>query len=127
MQPAGVSPTSNEPFTGKTVGDYVLRERVGKGTFGSVYRATKSDGTVVAIKIISRAGMLDHNKQPTRLMDQFNKEVDIMRIINHPKIIKFRDPSVHMSVYIICKGIVNNKCLSGRNFSQKTTITWSLM
>ena len=91
MQPAGVSPTSNEPFTGKTVGDYVLRERVGKGTFGSVYRATKSDGTVVAIKIISRAGMLDHNKQPTRLMDQFNKEVDIMRIINHPKIIKFRE------------------------------------
>ena len=80
-----------DPYTGKKVGDYILHELIGQGTYGGVFRAVKSNGGVYAMKIISRAGMLDQNKQPTKLQDQFNKEVDIMRMIDHPKIIKLRE------------------------------------
>jgi serine/threonine protein kinase len=62
--------------------DYVLGKHLGSGNFAEVKEATrKADGTKVAVKIIDKAKVGD-------MADALQSEIDIMRAITHPNIIK---------------------------------------
>jgi serine/threonine protein kinase len=76
----------------QTIGKYTLIKKLGEGQFGKVYLATEGynsgpNSKKYAIKQISKS-KINSNKLLARL---FKTEVDIMRKIDHPNIIKLYD------------------------------------
>jgi serine/threonine protein kinase len=69
------------------IGDYILQETLGEGTFGKVIKATKhTTNEQVAIKIINKASI---KKPKTKL--NLEREIFIMRLLKHKNIIKLND------------------------------------
>ena len=68
----------------KLLGDYILCDTIGNGTFSKVklglHRATKEK---VAIKVIEKNYFKDKSD-----MDRINREIKILNFINHANIIK---------------------------------------
>ncbi|RXK42452.1 STE/STE11/CDC15 protein kinase [Tremella mesenterica] len=76
---------------GKPSVKYQLGNFIGKGQFGTVYRALNLDtGQMVAIKRIALDGMEDHE------IDDVMREVELLKRLDHPSIVKYegmsRDP-----------------------------------
>ncbi|XP_072963228.1 serine/threonine-protein kinase ATG1a [Typha angustifolia] len=68
----------------RTVGDYLLGEKIGSGSFAVVWRARhRHHGGVVAVKEI------DKNKVDSKVRDGFLKEFTILRNISHPNIVRY--------------------------------------
>jgi serine/threonine-protein kinase len=71
------------PNTGILIGPYALREEIGRGGMGVVFRAERVDGRVnqeVAVKILNRALLGE------RAMQRFRLERDIVAGFEHPYI-----------------------------------------
>ena len=75
---------SNNPnFHDKIICDFILKETLGKGTFGEVKLAINSQtGEKVAIKIISES------KLPKQEKINFFREIEILKNLKHPNIIR---------------------------------------
>ncbi len=72
----------------KKVGEYVMEELLGAGTYGEVYRGTKAlepDGQQFAIKMIAK------KKMSEKTMSYLEREVDILQMVQHPNIVKLYD------------------------------------
>jgi serine/threonine protein kinase len=73
---------SSAPISGQTIGAYLLRERLGAGGMGEVYRARDSRlGRDVAIKILPQAFTADRER-----LARFEREARVMASLNHPHI-----------------------------------------
>jgi len=88
---------------GKKITDVydVDKKKIGEGSYGSVSKATaKGGGNVKAVKTISKAQMKN--------MDRFKQEIAIMKIMDHPNIIKlFESFEDHKNIYLVmelCSG-----------------------
>jgi len=69
---------------GRPFGDYVVEREVARGGMGIVYRATrKSDGAVVALKIIKQGPQAS-----PRQVRRFQRETEAARILEHPGIVR---------------------------------------
>jgi len=69
-------------LTGGRLGAYELRERIGAGGMGEVYRARDTRlGRDVAIKILSRAFIADSDR-----LARFEREARVLAALNHPNI-----------------------------------------
>lgn len=70
--------------------DYDIHERIGRGSFADVFRAThKVTGAVVAVKRIRKLQMLFGLFRKNKI--DMSAEVDVMRKMDHPNIIKLFD------------------------------------
>ena len=68
----------------KKVGNYLLVSEIGKGQFGTVYKATKQPGNdVFAIKTVAKKKVNSNSK----LRKLFDTEMAVMSKINHPNIL----------------------------------------
>jgi eukaryotic-like serine/threonine-protein kinase len=68
---------------GTPAGDYLLAEQIGRGAFGTVYRAVHPViGKEVAVKVLERASDYD-----ARLEQRFVTEARAVNRINHPNIV----------------------------------------
>jgi len=77
-------------LTGMRVGPYQLREEIGRGGMGTVYRADRVDGSVaqqVAIKFVRRE-LLD-----ALTLKRFQLERQVMATLKHPYIARLLDAS----------------------------------
>jgi serine/threonine protein kinase/tetratricopeptide (TPR) repeat protein len=77
-------------LTGQRVGSYELREEIGHGGMGTVYRAERVDGSVtqqVAIKFVRRE-LLD-----ALTLKRFQLERQVMATLKHPNIARLLDAS----------------------------------
>ncbi|KAL1804728.1 hypothetical protein ACET3Z_027796 [Daucus carota] len=88
---------------GRVVGDYLVGRQIGSGSFSTVWHARhKILGTEVAIKEIATARL---NK---KLEESLMSEIDILRNVNHPNIIRLYDmiqePGKIHIVLEYCKG-----------------------
>ncbi|KAL8102311.1 serine/threonine-protein kinase ATG1c-like isoform X2 [Apium graveolens] len=88
---------------GRVVGDYLVGRQIGSGSFSTVWHARhKILGTEVAIKEIATARL---NK---KLEESLMSEIDILRKVNHPNIIRLYDmiqePGKIHIVLEYCKG-----------------------
>ncbi|CED82756.1 pkinase-domain-containing protein [Phaffia rhodozyma] len=69
---------------GKPDVDYIFGNKIGRGQFGVVYRALNIDtGETAAIKQIQLDGLGEEE------IDRLMKEVDILRRLDHPAIVKY--------------------------------------
>jgi serine/threonine protein kinase len=68
----------------KKVGNYLLVAEIGKGQFGTVYKATKQpENEVYAIKTVAKKKVNSNSK----LRKLFDTEMAVMSKINHPNIL----------------------------------------
>jgi len=79
----------------------MAKKKLGEGSYGSVCRATNiKTGVVRAVKTISKANMKN--------VDRFKQEIAIMKLMDHPNIIKlfetFEDKRNIYLVMEICSG-----------------------
>jgi serine/threonine-protein kinase ULK/ATG1 len=71
----------------KKVGNYRLEEKIGSGSFATVYRATYNNSDlVVAIKEISKKKVAN-----AQSWEHLAGEIKLMRTLNHPNIVHFID------------------------------------
>jgi len=67
----------------KQVAGYILEKRIGKGSYATVWKGRDDKQELVAIKVISR--------QTVTETAQLRQEVEVLRKISHPNIVRFRD------------------------------------
>ena len=80
------------------VDDYTLKEKIGKGSFGEVYLASKKgENRAYAVKVID-----SKFKRNANAMDYLNNEINILKDANHPNILKcFEIKETSEKIYII--------------------------
>ncbi len=67
---------------------YSFDKLLGKGSFAKVHKAIKKrDGKEYAIKTIEKAKIFEH----TRNLQSMEREIEILRMLNHPSIIKLHE------------------------------------
>ncbi|EED20439.1 calcium/calmodulin-dependent protein kinase, putative [Talaromyces stipitatus ATCC 10500] len=95
---------------------YILIEKMGDGAFSNVYRAKDTQGRMeeVAIKVVRKFEM--NNNQRANIL----KEVQIMRQLDHPNIVKLVDFSESPQFYYI----VLELCPGGELFHQIVRLTY---
>ncbi len=75
-------------YSDRSIGPYRLRDEVGRGGMGVVYRAERTEGSFdqqVAIKLLS-------NWQDKEIrLDRFNREQQLLASLNHPNIAQLYD------------------------------------
>jgi calcium-dependent protein kinase len=105
------------PFKRKNLlEEYDIKERVGGGAFGTVYRcihlATKAERTVKVIKKIN----LLNNRMKVRM------EIDIIRKLDHPNVIKMYEAFEYdQTLYLIldyCRGGTLKSCMNDCHLPQ---------
>lgn len=70
---------------------YQLLEKIGEGGFGQVYKAKQlSTQQLVAIKFLSLPENVSEEKK-YRYIERFHREVDLIRRLNHPNIVRLMD------------------------------------
>lgn len=68
----------------KQVAGYILDRRIGKGSYATVWKGRVESGDeAVAVKVISRQTITE--------TAQLRQEVEVLRRISHPNIVRFRD------------------------------------
>ncbi|CAK9048599.1 unnamed protein product [Durusdinium trenchii] len=67
----------------KQVAGYILEKRIGKGSYATVWKGRDDKHELYAIKVISR--------QTVTETAQLRQEVEVLRKISHPNIVRFRD------------------------------------
>ena len=107
MQYQFTSPQKQKLTFGNSINDYKVHEVLGKGGFGTVYRATSvisaSKGKIVAIKILNKAEMKSQN-----LTKRVANEVEIHWQLRHFAILElynyFEDDE---NVYLVMDGLLS--------------------
>lgn len=82
------APDTGDPLIGTLVGPYRVIDRIGQGGMGTVYRATRADGSIdrfVALKVI-RTGMATAD-----LVRRFHEERQALAGLDHPGIARLFD------------------------------------
>ncbi len=74
-------------LTGRTLGQYEIREEIGRGGMANVYRAVQTSmQREVAIKVLPR-----HFLQDETFLARFNREVQVISQLEHPAILPVYD------------------------------------
>src|SRR5436190_21587891 len=79
-------PPMHEPGVGARLGQYTLEGKLGHGSMGTVFRARRPDGSVVALKVL-RPELADDDTFRRR----FEREGRIARTLSHPHIVEVLD------------------------------------
>jgi len=70
-------------YANKRIGEYILEEQIGKGSFASVWRAKRfHTNETVAVKVVMKNDMNDFSYRI-----RLQREISILRKINHPNIV----------------------------------------
>mmetsp|Transcript_15683 Transcript_15683/g.36065 ORF Transcript_15683/g.36065 Transcript_15683/m.36065 type:complete len:515 (+) Transcript_15683:129-1673(+) len=108
--------------TGKITDSYDLeKKKLGEGSYGSVCKAkNKATGSLRACKTISKAQMKN--------LDRFKQEIQIMKIMDHPNIIKlFETFEDHRNIYLIMElcsgGELFDRIIDAGHFSEVQAAT----
>jgi serine/threonine protein kinase len=71
----------------KIIGDYILKDRIGKGSYADVYRSThKITGEKYAIKVISKDILIE-----PKIQNGLESEIQIMKEFSHVNIVKLHE------------------------------------
>jgi len=100
---------------------YTFDKLLGKGSFARVHKAIKKrDGKEYAIKTIEKAKIFEH----TRNLQSMEREIAILRILNHPGVIKLHevyenDMYIHIVMEYLRGGELFQQLQSSGIYSEK--------
>ena len=100
----GTTPRSARPTQAKAINGYVFNGVLGKGQYGTVYKAmTSSSHEVCAVKVISKSKVIDSNHEQS-----LQREIDVLAFLNHPNVARlldfFEDSDNYYLVMDLCPG-----------------------
>lgn len=85
----------HDTVTGQEIAGYLIKERVGRGAMGTVYKATQlSLDRSVALKILAKELLRDRN-----FIDMFVREAQNAGQLNHPNIVQVYDVGEYKGIY----------------------------
>jgi len=97
-------------LTGVTLGAYEVRDLIGQGGMGQVYRAHHTAlKRTVAIKVLSESAIFE---QEFRV--RFEREARIIAGLRHPNIVELYDYGVNDTLYFMVMEFINGEDLSAR-------------
>ncbi len=89
------------PLTGQTIGGYHILEGLGSGGMASVYRASRGDGQLFALKVIRS----DHISQ--EFQQRFEREIKVSMRLDHPSVVRTLDWGQHENVTFLVMELVD--------------------
>ncbi|XP_042024419.1 probable LRR receptor-like serine/threonine-protein kinase At1g53440 [Salvia splendens] len=94
--------------------------KIGEGGFGSVYKGTLSDGTVIAVKQLSAK-----SKQGNR---EFVTEIGMISALEHPNLVRLYGCCIESNQLLLIYEYLENNCLARALFGkpeQRLDINWA--
>jgi serine/threonine protein kinase/predicted ATPase len=92
---------------GTTIGHYEIREKIGAGGMGDVYRATDTRlGRDVALKVLP-AGMASHHER----LERFRREAKILAALDHPCIVTVHSVEEADGIHFLTMQLVDGRSL----------------
>ena len=102
------APTSEQPFSGETLGDFVLLDEIARGGMGVVYRALqRSLLRRVALKILPLAAALD-----SRQLSRFRNEAATAAQLHHTNIVPVFAVGCERSVHYYAMQLIEGESLA---------------
>ena len=101
--------SSDDPRIGSRIGDYQVEALLGVGGMGHVYRAMRSDGTMVAIKLIKQ----DYARDDT-FRRRFQREARIAMTVRHKHVVPVLETGEHEGLLFMAQVYVDGGSLEQR-------------
>ena len=118
-----LSPTVNAGLEPESkISDFEKEKEIGKGGFGLVWKVVhKKTQKVYCIKVIEKSGIIQQ-----KLVDQMNREIEIMYILNHPHCLRLKnhfedDQNFYLVMPLAHKGQLYKILRKFKKFDEKTT------
>ena len=105
---------------GKKVGKYELGRTLGSGSFAKVKLGIDDQGKQFAVKIIDKEQLVREHME-----EQLKREISIMRMLNHPNIVKLYDVlqtqnNIYLVLELVTGGELFDKIVSAKKFDEPT-------
>ena len=117
-----LSPTVNAGLEPESkISDFEKEKEIGKGGFGLVWKVIhKKTQKVYCIKVIQKSGIIEQ-----KLVDQMNREIEIMYILNHPHCLRLKnhfedDNNFYLVMPLATKGQLYRVLKKFRKFDERT-------
>ncbi|KAF8024185.1 hypothetical protein BT93_F1393 [Corymbia citriodora subsp. variegata] len=91
-------------------GNFNSGNKIGEGGFGSVYKGTLSDGTIIAVKQLS-----SKSKQGNR---EFVNEIGMISALQHPNLVKLYGCCIEGNQLLLVYEYMENNCLARALFGR---------
>ncbi|KAK4373940.1 hypothetical protein RND71_004617 [Anisodus tanguticus] len=101
-------------------GNFDPANKIGEGGFGSVYKGTLSDGTIIAVKQLS-----SKSKQGNR---EFVNEIGMISALQHPHLVKLYGCCIEGNQLLVIYEYMENNCLARALFGrddQRLNLDWA--
>jgi hypothetical protein len=93
-------------YTGKIIGGFELRDVIGKGGMGEVYKGVQN-GKSAAVKVMDHVWEFD-----TQVRQRFEREGKLTAALNHPRIVKTYSYGENDGIYYVALEFIDGKSLS---------------
>ncbi|MBN8525453.1 MAG: serine/threonine protein kinase [Planctomycetes bacterium] len=99
------SPTPAAPGE-RMLGKYKLGHKLGEGATATVYQATASDGTLVALKVLNEESARDQE-----FLARFKREAELAQKVSHPNIVGVRGFGFDQGKFFLAMELVEGQSL----------------
>jgi serine/threonine protein kinase len=105
---------------GKRVGKYELGRTLGSGSFSKVKLGVDDQGNQYAVKIIDKEQLIREHME-----EQLKREISIMRMANHPNIVRLYDVlqtqnNIYLVLELVTGGELFDRIVSVKRFDEDT-------
>jgi serine/threonine protein kinase len=105
---------------GKRVGKYELGKTLGSGSFSKVKLGQDDDGKQYAVKIIDKEQLVREHME-----EQLKREISIMRMLNHPNIVRLYDVlqtqnHIYLVLELVTGGELFDRIVQAKKFDENT-------
>lgn len=78
-------PAPTDPLIGNRLGAYSVQSKIGSGGMATVYKAARSDGHTVALKVIRP------DQATAEYRQRFEREIQVCMQLSHPNVVQIKD------------------------------------